>query len=161
MYRIFSIFLLIAIGAVFVGCTPKADSSNTKPDSQILTGAWQVEDIDQGGVIDFAMVYFQIENGNRIIGSTGCNRFFGEVTASNGRFAASQVASTLRACPPAIAKQEQRFLIALNEAVRYEIKENTWLILYDATDKPRLKLIQMDTQSESSNTEMEQSVKKN
>ena len=149
MYRIFSIFLLLAIGSVFLGCTPKADSPGIKSELQMLTGSWQVEDIDQGGVIDFAMVTLQFEDENRISGSTGCNWFNGTINTSNGAFITSQVASTRRACAPAISEQEQRYLSALNDAVRYNIVDNTWLVVYDASDKPRLKLIQIERQSNS------------
>ncbi len=145
MYQYLRFILLITIGLVTSGCAFEEEPFDIKrSDSQILTGSWQVEDIDQRGVIDNAMVTLQFEDENKISGSTGCNRFNGTVTIQNDIFVVSQVASTRRACVPAVARQEQLFLAALNDATRHEVENNTWLIVYDSSDMPRLKLIQQE-----------------
>lgn len=77
----------------------------------------------------------------------------------NDTFVVSQVVTTRRICVPALARQEQFFLADLNDAARHEVEENTWLVVYDSSDKPRLKLIEEKPQPESRNTKIDQSIK--
>ena len=106
---------------------------------------WRVEDIDEGGIIDDSMVTMQLDDDDRIAGSTGCNRYFGGVTIDGGRISASAVGSTRRACAPALMDQEQRFLEALDSVVRFEVDSDTWLLLFDADGRQRLKLIEIES----------------
>ena len=159
MSHFLRIVLSIVIVSLTVSCAAKIDSSDIKSEPLLLTGSWQVEDIDKRGMLDYAMVTLQFTDVNRISGSTGCNQFTGTVETANGAFVASQVASTRRACAPAVGEQEQRFLAALNDAVRYEFKEKTWLVIYDAADKPRLKLIQTEPRPKPRATKMDQALK--
>jgi membrane-bound inhibitor of C-type lysozyme len=69
----------------------------------------------------------------------------------------SKASSTKRACPPAIADQEQRFLSALNDAASYQFEAATWLIIYDALDLPRLKLIEIKQEQHAENPKMVES----
>ncbi len=140
------------------GCASEKASPEARADSVKLTGAWRVEDIDQGGVIDGAMVTLQFEEQDRIAGSTGCNRYTGAVDTAKNRFVVSKAGSTRRACVPAVAKQEQRFLAALNDATRYEIESETWLVIYDGSSKQRLKLIQMAPRPGPQNSKPDQSL---
>lgn len=133
---------LVAVLAV-IGCTFEKGFSEVKAETLLLSGEWHVEDIDQRGVIDRAMVTMQFEVDDRIAGSTGCNRYNGMLESANGAFVVSKTITTRMACVQAVADQEQRFLNALNDAVRYEIEADKWLVIYDAADHPRLKAIQM------------------
>jgi len=144
MRSIISIFILFITAITIMGCDVENDSTEIAADAATLAGAWRVEDIDQGGVIDNSMVTMLFEEKSRIAGSTGCNQYTGSVMVENKSFQVATVASTRRACVPAIAKQEQRFLEAINEAVRYEIESNTWLLIFDASNKQRLKAIQLE-----------------
>ncbi len=135
-------FLPVFVALALAGCATESNRVMTEPEQPVLAGSWLVEDIDQGGVIDFAQVTMQFDEPGRIAGSTGCNRYSGSLVTDDKTFVASKVASTRRACAPAVAGQEQRFLAALNDAVRYEIESDTWLLVYDAADRPRLKLTQ-------------------
>lgn len=144
MRSIISIFILFISAITLMGCVAENDSTEIVVDLATLSGAWRVEDIDQGGVIDNSMVTMLFEQENRISGSTGCNQYTGNVSLDDKAFQVTTVASTRRACVTALAKQEQRFLDALNDAVRYEIESNTWLLVFDASNKQRLKAIQME-----------------
>jgi putative lipoprotein len=158
MYCAFRILLFITIGSTLAGCGSKDDTPELKTDAEMLTGLWHVEDIDQGGVIDYAMVTLQFSENNRIAGSTGCNRYTGEVAISDGSFVISKASFTRKACVPAVAKQEQRFLAALNDATRYEIESNTWLIISDASDTRRLALTQVESSQDPRSTRIDQSL---
>lgn len=148
MTRIRNFFILVAIGLAVAGCVAsKKHTSSAEAAASALTGVWRVEDIDQGGVIDYALVSVQFEENNRIAGSTGCNRYNGHLDTAGETFVVSQVASTRRACAPAVANQEQRFLAALQDTVRFDFETKPWLFIYDAAGKPRLKLIPMESSS--------------
>ncbi len=148
MRHVLFIFIILTTGITLAGCAPFKASPESITDSVELTGSWRVEDIDQGGVIDFSMTTLRFEEADRISGSTGCNRYSAAVDTDKNAFLVSQAVTTRMACSTAIAMQEQRFLNALNDATRYQIESDTWLVIYDKADKPRLKLISMSPQPE-------------
>ena len=146
MARLLSMLLFISVGIILTGCSSQQDAAK-------LNGSWRVEDIDQGGVMDYAMVNMQFDGKGRVAGSTGCNRYSGTITAEDGRIKIAKVISTRKACVSALNMQEQRFLAALNAAASYKINNNA-LVIYDDADKPRLRLIKM-TDTAKTNTDIE------
>jgi heat shock protein HslJ/membrane-bound inhibitor of C-type lysozyme len=104
---------------------------------------WQIEDIDNGGVIDRSHITMQLLREGRIAGSTGCNQYFGSVTVEAGTIEVDGVGSTRKACLPAIMQQEQRFLQALQDLRRYEI-DGDLARLYDEAGDLRLRMIRTD-----------------
>lgn len=105
--------------------------------------AWQVEDIDSSGIIDRSMITMGFAAGGRIVGSTGCNRYFGTVTVSEGLMSLHGIGSTRRACPPALMSQEQRFLAALSDAARFANDNDRWLLVYDQEGVERIRGIRV------------------
>ncbi len=146
MRQTLSGLLLVILAGIITGCASENTAQAEEAEPVELTGLWQVEDIDESGVIDRTMVTLQLEGDNKITGSTGCNRYTGDVNTNDSNFVVANVVSTRRACVPAVSSQEQRFLTALNEASHYEIKSSTWLVVFDASDKQRLKLIKASPQ---------------
>ncbi|MDO6567741.1 META domain-containing protein [Alteromonas sp. 1_MG-2023] len=150
----FLAFLFIATGCSNNSPQTSSDAGSMSEDNQTrvtLTGTWQVEDIDHGGIIDNSMLTMELVTKNRISGFTGCNQFSGilNVKASElgeGEFSTSKLVTTRRACLTAMSAQEQRFIKALESASRYEIKNNTWLVIYDNSGQQRIKLIKMSAQ---------------
>jgi heat shock protein HslJ/membrane-bound inhibitor of C-type lysozyme len=138
--------LALSIAAVVLiatqGCSPQ--SGDTTPAISLPGSTWQVEDIDQGGIIDSSHVTLEFVDADRIAGSTGCNRYFGKVDIELGSIAISGVGSTRRACAPALMSQEQRFLTALNVVSRYEMEADTWLLMLDDAGTQRLELIEIE-----------------
>lgn len=132
--------LLVTMG--LSGCSPESPPDN----SMVLSGTWQVEDVDQGGVIDNSKMTLQFATPNQLAGSTGCNRYRAMLQSAGQTFVVSEVASTRRACSPAIAQQEQRFLAALKAARYIEMDSGTWLVIRDESGAQRLKLIQIKPQ---------------
>ena len=138
--------LALSIAAVVLtatqGCSPQ--SGDTAPAISLSGSTWQVEDIDQGGIIDGSQITLQFADEGRIAGSTGCNRYFGTVDIERDAIAISGVGSTRRACAPALMNQEQRFLAALNAISRFGMEADTWLLLFDDTGTQRLELIEIE-----------------
>lgn len=114
-----------------------------------LTGTvWQVEDIDQGGIVDASMVTIRFPEDGRIAGDTGCNKFFGAAVISGKSISISGTGVTQMACAEALMAQERRFLDALQDASHLEMDNDTWLVFYDATRTERLRAIGVAEQPE-------------
>lgn len=70
------------------------------------------------------------EQGNRISGSGGCNRYFGSYTVTNNQITFSPLGSTRMMCGPNRMAQENHFLQALSTAERFERNDSELLITY-------------------------------
>jgi len=77
--------------------------------------------------------------GDRVHGSTGCNRIMGGFEQDADGFRFKALATTRMACPPAIAQLEARFLEALNAVTSQRIIGES-LELRDASGQLRMRL---------------------
>jgi heat shock protein HslJ len=77
--------------------------------------------------------------GNRVSGSTGCNRFTGTFTRTGASLRFSPLATTKMACPPTLDAQERAFLAALQATTALHLAGNT-LELKDASGTVRMRL---------------------
>jgi hypothetical protein len=91
------------------------------------------------------MITMDFSEGGRIVGFTGCNRYFGDATVARDVLSLGGIGSTRRACAPALMGQEQRFLNALNDSATFAIDKDTWLVVYDAAGMERLRAIGIDS----------------
>ena len=134
-----------AMAVLLTGCAHQAsqDQSKSMPVAQ-LTGAWQVESIDQGGIIDGSNVTMTFGEDGQVYGMAGCNRYSATMNADNDTITVSHPTSTRMACPPAIMKQEKRFLSALSDAAQWRRVADTWLVADDEQGKPRIKMISLN-----------------
>jgi heat shock protein HslJ len=107
---------------------------------QLAGTAWQVEDIDGGGVIDNSRITIEIPEHARITGTAGCNRYFGSLSVGVDEFQVSGAGNTSRACVPAIDEQERRFFEALLAIRRFTLN-GTVLHLYDAEGAARIRAV--------------------
>lgn len=113
------------------GGPPAAASSGPAPavDAALLGPEWLVEDLEGRGVVDRSRTTLAFMPDGGLAGTAGCNRYMTTVTAGGGRLAVGAVATTRRACLPALADQEQRFLRLLAAADRYAIDAQGALVL--------------------------------
>jgi putative lipoprotein len=113
-------------------------------DATSPAGRWLAEDINGGGVIDNLQTVLEIAADGTVTGTGGCNALTGKAVISADQIAFGAIASTRRACPPAVMAQEQKFFAALATARRWSIQVRTRkLILRDAADKPVVVFAQM------------------
>jgi heat shock protein HslJ len=129
-----SIMVLLMVGA---------GSAAAGPDAALTGVYWRAVAIDGKPAVPLpkkreAHIKF-IAEGNRMIGSTGCNRFTGTFTQSGDSLHFSPLAVTKMACPPALDTQERAFLAALQATAAMHLAGNT-LELKDASGKVRLRL---------------------
>ncbi|MDO6747582.1 META domain-containing protein [Gilvimarinus sp. 1_MG-2023] len=137
------IIAVLAVAAILHGCTTSHVNGLSPP----LTGQWQVEDINQGGIIDRSMITVEFDSPNQVAGLTGCSPYTASLDATDGGFEVAQLVITRSSCVLALQMQEQRFLTAMSEAARYSIESATWLDIYDAQGNRRLRLIQLGENS--------------
>jgi|TARA_B100000700_G_scaffold292170_1_gene351839 heat shock protein HslJ/membrane-bound inhibitor of C-type lysozyme len=147
-----------------------AKSSEEQTESKQLTLAashWQVESIDQAGIIDFSHVTINVNsNGDtsRVSGSTGCNQFTAALRAGDAEkvfsdksatasFSTNNIILTKKACAPALMKQEQRFIDMLTASTKYSIVDNTWLVLYESNGSETIKAITAQVSQSTSNNQ--------
>ena len=75
-------------------------------------------------------IYLQQE-GDKLSGSDGCNRFFGSYDLSGGSLQFHSVAQTLMACRGAFTDREAEFVDALKLVTSYQISENVLQLKVD------------------------------
>jgi putative lipoprotein len=96
---------------------------------------WIAEDIDRCGVIDNLQSHVRFWPDGRVEGSGGCNVFSGGYRLDGDQLEIGsdgfEVATTLRACPPAVMDQEARFMDALTRVRAWRV-ERGLLFLLDA-----------------------------
>lgn len=75
----------------------------------------------------------------QVSGSAGCNRYFGAYTTGvdNRLTLAAEIGSTMMACPPAISRQEQRYLALLSQVASWQHRDGS-LLLLDQDQQPVL-----------------------
>jgi putative lipoprotein len=69
--------------------------------------------------------HFELHKNEKLTGSTGCNNFSGSYIASEGALQFMPGATTMKACSPAVAAQEQAFLSALKATTAYQVNGTT------------------------------------
>lgn len=144
-------FVMLASAACTDESAPVAEAM---PASVDLVGtAWQVEDIDAGGIVDRSNVTIEIPAPGNINGSAGCNRYFGTMTVTADGISITGLGSTRMACVPALNAQEQRFLTALQESVSFSADEQ-FLRLRDADGKERIRAVRMEPARENAKSRL-------
>jgi heat shock protein HslJ len=102
-------FLAAVVGAG-AGVAPGAARAGAGWDGS----TWLVEDIRRRGVIDNAQTTLRIEADGAVSGSTGCNAYSGSAKIDGDAIRFGPLAVAARACVPALADQERKFLHALS-----------------------------------------------
>jgi putative lipoprotein len=119
------VFLMLAAGCA------------TLPPPPSLHGtSWVVESLDQGGLIANVEITMAFDPAGGVAGSAGCNRYQGATELADGAITFGSLATTRRACAPAVMDQEGRFLEALRRTVAYALDDRGFLELYDAAGRP-------------------------
>ncbi|SBS30583.1 heat-inducible protein [Marinomonas aquimarina] len=135
-----------AMSLVLAGCAGTATAPDHKTVSvDELSGQWQIESIDQGGIIDSSHITLTFTEDGRVSGSSGCNRYSASVSQQDDRVLIHQAVSTRMTCAPSLMQQEQRFLSALQETTAFYTVSETWLVAEDAQGTPRLKMLPLST----------------
>ena len=107
------------------------------PTAQSLLGTeWTLEDLSGAGVLDRLQTTLAFPQAGRVAGSSSCNGFPKSVENGDGAIRFGQLATTRRACVPAVMDQEGKYLKALEESERAAV-EGPYLMIYSkGLEKP-------------------------
>ena len=98
----------------------------TKSPVSLAKGSWMVVKIKDNSAFERNPVITLTMPQGQIQGSTGCNKFFGNVNLENSGFKVNNIGSTKMMCKS--METEQLFLETLNEVTSYKL-ENDYLKL--------------------------------
>ncbi len=115
-----------------------AARSVSRPPENLLEGAWLAREIGGEAVVTGQPV-LRFTSDDRADGSGGCNTFTGPVSIDGEAMAFGPLASTRKACLPALLDQEQKFFIAL-AGVRSFSLDGEQMILRDTAARPLIQL---------------------
>lgn len=111
-----------------------ADYLMAQDQTPVLAGReWLIEDIAGRGVIDRSPASLQFLPDGSLAGNTTCNRLIGSYEQSDGGVSLTLTGTTMMACPPAMANQEQALLELLPQVVSSTFSETGALILTTST----------------------------
>ncbi|MES2579926.1 MAG: META domain-containing protein [Pseudomonadota bacterium] len=111
-------------------------TQNTLSPAQIVNKIWQVEDINQRGIIDNAHVTLMFGDDNRISGKSGCNNYSGSYTLTGNKLAViPPMISTRMMCPPALMQLENEYIAILSTAEKVELSAMGALIMTSQNGK--------------------------
>lgn len=120
---------LFAIGCAVVSSGVSSDALAQAGGGVAWNGStWRVEDIQGRSAPDNVQTTLSVAADGAAAGSTGCNRFRGQAVVDGAALRFGPLATTRRACAPAVADQEKKFLRAL-ERVRFARFDGSRLLL--------------------------------
>lgn len=104
--------------------------------ASLLTGnTWIVEDINGGGIIDFSRLTLVFTADGQLSGHASCNHYSGQYKLTGEGLHIDTLASTEKACAPALNQQEQRLLEVLRHATRFDFDSHGKLVIHAGPDK--------------------------
>lgn len=141
--RAFTGMVCVCLSLLTLPTALAADDSEVVADKEKLPALigpeWLVEDINGEGVIDRSRATVQITDEGRVAGSATVNRYFGKATVKEDSVTFGMLATTRKMGPPALMKQESKFLKAMAEVRSYEIKDTALLHLLNEKGETVLK----------------------
>lgn len=124
-----SVFLFGILGVGLMISTIAAQG--VAQNSVDLVAEWRVEDIDNRGLPDGAMVTLNFANDGKLSGRSGCNRYVGGWSQDPKGLTFTPLAMTRMACVPALMEVEARFADASARVTQARIDETGALVLMD------------------------------
>jgi heat shock protein HslJ/uncharacterized membrane protein len=112
----------------------------------LLGTAWRLESLTGAAVQGGTQPSLEFPTEGRASGNGSCNRFNGIVTVQGEAIMFGGLATTRKACPGAVMKQEEDYLSALRESVRFEAKAEA-LAIYSAGREEPLRFVPAPAQA--------------
>ncbi|HSA81960.1 MAG TPA: YbaY family lipoprotein [Geminicoccaceae bacterium] len=129
--------------AASAGPPEEGGAAGARDEAALVGPTWVAEDIGVGGVIDYLQSHITFTADGQAHGFGGCNHFTGGYTLDSATLSLGPLASTKKACPPAVMNQEASFHQALRQTRGYRF-ENGLLILTDAESVSVIRLWRRD-----------------
>lgn len=106
------------------------DGCGGDPRDLLTGGAWVVEDLNGGGVIDRALTSLLFDEDGRVSGNGGCNQYSAAYELTGEGVRIGPIGATKKACVPALMSQEMLFFDILTKVTRFDITDDGALMLY-------------------------------
>lgn len=110
-------------------CAPAIRPGSSSPLALPTGIVWKAEDLGGGGIIDRSHVTLALGPADAANGSAGCNRYTARYALADTRLTITAIASTERACAPALMQQEARYVVLLAQVVQWRIEPTGALVL--------------------------------
>ena len=111
---------LVAAAALGLACARGGHASGAA-----LAGTrWLLDDLAGKGVVDRAQATLEFTGDGTVSGQGSCNRFGGPVTLAGDSISLGPLVATRMFCGEGITGQETEYLAALDQAVRYEVRDS-------------------------------------
>ncbi len=94
-----------------------------QPIDLLVGDEWRVEQLEGAALVADSAVTFHVDATGHVSGTSGCNRYFGQLTISGERLQMGPIAGTMMACPEALMAQEQRYHAALGAIDGFDIDD--------------------------------------
>lgn len=137
------VFAAPQVFAALLVCLASPVLAQESLQDSLVGSRWLAEDIAGAGVIDRAQSRLEVLADGRIAGNAGCNAFTGAGAFRKGNVKVGVLASTRKACQPAVMDQEQKFLAALGRAARFETLAGGRMILRDSSGAELVRFTRM------------------
>lgn len=119
-----------AVTAVTAEDAESAATAVIAANERTLRGSvWRLEDLGGAAVLDGAEATLTFPEAGHVAGNGSCNSFSGPAAIGAGTIRIGPLASTRRACPPAVMDQEAKYLRAL-EAAQLIARQGPVLLIY-------------------------------
>ena len=104
--------------------------------ASLLGTAWRLESLGDGKLQAGTQPSLEFPTEGRASGNGSCNRFNGIVIVGGDGIKFSGLATTRKACPEAVMRQEEAYLAALRDAVRFEADAESLRVFSAGREKP-------------------------
>ena len=139
MKNIRRLSLLLAASVFLLGCDAEkkpVKAAVPVPATNLVGTQWSLEDLAGQAVTADARATLTFPENGRVSGNASCNRFTGPGQVNGSSLKIGNLALTRMLCEPTANEQEQRYIKALGDAERFEIKDDKLLIYVKGMEKP-------------------------
>jgi len=127
-------------GAAATSKSASASSSRSSASTKVQGTEWRIAEIGGQDVSTQSNATMKLGTDGHVSGSSGCNQFNGKATLSGHSLHFGPMASTRKACEPALMSQEARLLKDLGMVTGYTVDEKGDLHLTDAAGNSLMRL---------------------
>ena len=110
---------------------------------QLAGSGWRPTEIGSIEVPTGSQMILHFDGEGKVVGHSGCNRFFGTYNLTGNRIEIGALGATRMACPEPVMEREFRFLQALEDARRL-VRDGIDMSLTDGAENPLVRLLQTD-----------------
>jgi heat shock protein HslJ len=127
-------------GAAAASKSASGSSTGSSASAKVQGAEWRIAEIGGQDVSTQSNATLKLGTDGHVSGSSGCNQFNGKATLSGHSLHFGPMASTRKACEPALMSQEARLFKDLGMVTGYTVDEKGDLHLTDAAGNSLMRL---------------------